>query len=648
MRVFATAVMLLVATTLGAATFNVNSTADLPDLAPGDGACFATGGLCTFRAAVEETNALAGRDTINVPAGTYASANPIFITDRLAVLGTGTSTDLTMRIHSGSNAIRANVHVEMTAVELTDVRSAALLTLRNVTAASIASGSEMFGPVRDPYPAIRIYDSAVTNVTAEEALVVLRGSVMTNGQLRFTNAAAYIDRSSIVNSPIESIHSTTASRSDVVAVNSTFSGAQTIVRLSDFRDLFDLNYCTLAGGAAISSFNNGTINPTNSVFQRAGAVCDPCGENNLYSPDPLLGPLTVVNGKPVHPPLPGSPAIDSGNAPNRVDERGAGRPAGGAPDRGAYEVCSACPTSVRRADGDFNVDGRGDVLWRYEPTDELAVWLMNGTTILGSHYIPPSAGRELRAMGDFDGDGDTDLLFDGQEPVLFMNGITARTRSFAFNSPFMPMRPDPANLVATGDFDGDGNTDLVNHNRTTNALTVQLMYGSFAIARQVAAPSAEWSLVAAKDFTGDGRADIVWRNSTTSVVLLWTMNEVFIEQTTYLASPPPQWSLLAAGDFTGDGRADLLWRNSQNHDIAVWELDQNGNLVRAEIIARTPTPWYVRAVVKLNDDATDDLFWRHDGVGDNAVWLMAPGSGIGSAQYLTPVPSLSWTVVGPR
>ena len=45
-------------------TFTVNSSSDLVDMAPNDGACDAGGGQCTLRAAVMEANALAGDDTI--------------------------------------------------------------------------------------------------------------------------------------------------------------------------------------------------------------------------------------------------------------------------------------------------------------------------------------------------------------------------------------------------------------------------------------------------------------------------------------------------------------------------------------------------------------------------------------------------------
>lgn len=53
------------------ATFTVNSTAEGLDATPGDSRCATAQGQCTFRAAIMETNALDGADTIIVPAGTY-------------------------------------------------------------------------------------------------------------------------------------------------------------------------------------------------------------------------------------------------------------------------------------------------------------------------------------------------------------------------------------------------------------------------------------------------------------------------------------------------------------------------------------------------------------------------------------------------
>jgi CSLREA domain-containing protein len=84
--------LILTTTTIthAAKTFTVNSTSDHSDSKPGDGICKASNGKCTLRAAIQESNALSGRDVIKLPAGTYKltnSAGNLVITDSLALDG---------------------------------------------------------------------------------------------------------------------------------------------------------------------------------------------------------------------------------------------------------------------------------------------------------------------------------------------------------------------------------------------------------------------------------------------------------------------------------------------------------------------------------------------------------------------------------
>jgi CSLREA domain-containing protein len=59
-----------------AATFLVNSTADLPDADQGDGIAAACNGLCTLRAAIMQANYTGGSNTIILPAGVYTLTRP--------------------------------------------------------------------------------------------------------------------------------------------------------------------------------------------------------------------------------------------------------------------------------------------------------------------------------------------------------------------------------------------------------------------------------------------------------------------------------------------------------------------------------------------------------------------------------------------
>src|ERR687895_1821684 len=59
----------------------VNDTADRPDRSIGDGVCATSAGTCTLRAAIQESNALLGQDTINLGPGVYELEVPVMNED---------------------------------------------------------------------------------------------------------------------------------------------------------------------------------------------------------------------------------------------------------------------------------------------------------------------------------------------------------------------------------------------------------------------------------------------------------------------------------------------------------------------------------------------------------------------------------------
>src|SRR5262249_14223430 len=79
--------------------------------------------------------------------------------------------------------------------------------------------------------------------------------------------------------------------------------------------------------------------------------------------------------------------------------------------------------------GDFDRDGKADLLWRNRSTGRVDVWLMNGTTRASATTIwTGDAAWVPIAAGDFNGDGKPDLMWrnssTGQVIVWIMNGTT--------------------------------------------------------------------------------------------------------------------------------------------------------------------------------------------------------------------------------
>jgi hypothetical protein len=68
--------------------------------------------------------------------------------------------------------------------------------------------------------------------------------------------------------------------------------------------------------------------------------------------------------------------------------------------------------------GDFNGDGKSDIVWGH--TDgSTAIWLMNGTTVIsGGIVLAAGTGWSAIQTGDFDGDGKSDILWQNTDGSL--------------------------------------------------------------------------------------------------------------------------------------------------------------------------------------------------------------------------------------
>jgi hypothetical protein len=124
-------------------------------------------------------------------------------------------------------------------------------------------------------------------------------------------------------------------------------------------------------------------------------------------------------------------------------------------------------------------------------------------------------------------------------------------------------------IAGIGDFDGDGISDLLWRHATTgrNAIWKSAQSASpLAIARVA---NLDWKIATVGDFNGDGRSDILWRNARTGANVIWKSGSSLTPQAvtgvTNLA-----WKVAATGDFNGDGKWDVVWRNSSTGANVIW------------------------------------------------------------------------------
>jgi FG-GAP-like repeat len=200
--------------------------------------------------------------------------------------------------------------------------------------------------------------------------------------------------------------------------------------------------------------------------------------------------------------------------------------------------------------GDFNGDGKADLLWR-NANGELVSWMMDGPAISASADVRsggaaarPDASWSVAGIGDFNGDGKADVLWrnaNGEVAAWLMSGASIAD-SGDLKSNGTAVRPDASwSIAGIGDFNGDGNADVLWRN-ANGALSEWQMNGT-AIAASgfitsqgaVVAPNASWHIIQIGDFNGDAQSDILWRNDS-GVVTEWQMKGSQIIGTTVPAA----------------------------------------------------------------------------------------------------------------
>jgi phospholipase C len=291
--------------------------------------------------------------------------------------------------------------------------------------------------------------------------------------------------------------------------------------------------------------------------------------------------------------------------------------------------------------GDFNRDGKLDVVVVNQSSNNLMVLLGNGDGTFTATSSSPATGNgpSAVAVGDFNGDGKQDLAVanhtDNTLSILLGNGDGTFTA--ASSSPTTGNGPS---AVAVGDFNGDGNLDVAVSNATDNTVSVLLGNGNGSFQTQTPYATGNGpAAVVVGDFNTDDKLDVAVVNNVdgTISVLLGNGDGTLQAQAPYNVATSPD-SLVAA-DLNSDGRLDLATTNQGSNSLSVLLGNGDGSFRTHTDYATGNGPHGV-ASGDFNGDGKLDLAVVNSV--DNTAWLLL-GNGDGSLQNGVSYP----TGVGP-
>ena len=297
--------------------------------------------------------------------------------------------------------------------------------------------------------------------------------------------------------------------------------------------------------------------------------------------------------------------------------------------------------------GDFNGDGIDDIIWRRDD-GAFTEWLgqSNGDFVSNdANAFHTDIGLDWRVIGtgDFNGDGYSDVIWrrdDGAftEWLGQSNGGFVSNDANAWHSDI----PTSWQVVGTGDFNGDGFSDIV-WRRDDGAFTDWLgqANGGFVSndANAWTILTTDWQVGGTGDFNGDGRTDILWRRVdgafTNWLAQMGQANGGFVsnDANAWHSDIGLDWRIAGVGDINGDGRDDVLWRRDDGA-FTDWLGQTDGGFVSNDASAwRTdiPTAWNLAGVGDFNGDGRDDVLWATDDgrletwTGDTTGGLLSPG-----------------------
>lgn len=279
-------------------------------------------------------------------------------------------------------------------------------------------------------------------------------------------------------------------------------------------------------------------------------------------------------------------------------------------DQTEYDVR---PTHDRALAGDFDGDGRQDIVWYGRGSRPDRLWWGRGGRAFDKTTF--TLGRQLEPVtGDFDGDGRDDIYWfgPGEIPDRIWWGGPGRTWTRVAGEV-----PAPFANPVVGDFNGNGNDDLFWYGPGAAVDTVWFGRADRAFRSRDASVRGTYR-PAVGDFNGNGRDDILWyAPGAAEDFVWWGRGDLTFSSSGITIDMTDREPIV--GDYDDNGRDDIFFYAPGDTADRIWWGSQDKSFAKSDVtnVAGTYAP---TLAADLDDNGHDDVFWYRPGTPLDYIW----------------------------
>ena len=282
--------------------------------------------------------------------------------------------------------------------------------------------------------------------------------------------------------------------------------------------------------------------------------------------------------------------------------------------------------------GDFNGDGRDDVLLRHE-NGRWFYYPMDGryhiTDQRGYADLTRNLAWQFAGIGDLNGDERDDVLvrhtdgrwfyypMDGRYHITGERGLAGLTRNLDWH------------VAGIGDLNGDGKDDVLLRNKNGRWYYYPMNGRRYITDERGYADltrDLDWQVAGMGDLNGDGRDDVLLRHTDGrwDYYPMDGRNPIADERGLAGLTRNLDWQVAGIGDLNGDGKDDVLLRHTDSRWY-YYPMDGRRFLTDARGYAGLTRnlAWQVAGIGDLNGDGRDDVLLRHT----DSRWYYYPMDG---------------------